>query len=136
MKNPAEVVVFACNWDGLSCVEAAAQEGLCYPASVKVIRVSCLSRVHLGLILKALQVGADGVMLLGCQQGECHYDIGTECVVQEVEKAQGILRLMGLGADRVILTSMPRGDGAGFVDRVNGFVAQISDTRSLETSAS
>ena len=56
MNNPAKVVVFACNWDGLSCVEAAAQEDLCYPASVKVIRISCLSRLHLGLILKAFEL--------------------------------------------------------------------------------
>lgn len=136
MKNPPEVVVFACNWNGLSCIEAAAQEGLCYPASVKVVRVSCLSRVHLGLMLKAFQVGADGVMLLGCQQGECHYDIGTECIDQELEKAQGILRLMGLRAERAILISMPRGDGAGFVDKVNNFISQISEKGPPGTAAS
>ena len=63
----ANVVVFTCNWDGLSCVESAAQAGLSYAASVRAVRVTCLSRVHMGLMLKAFELGAEGVMLLGCE---------------------------------------------------------------------
>ena len=135
MKDPAEVVIFACNWGGLSCIEAAAHEGLSYPASVKVVMVSCLSRVHLGLMLKAFALGADGVMLLGCEPGECHYDIDSQCVVQECEKAQGVLNVMGVGEERLVLAYVPRGDGAGFIDQVKGFVSQISDRQSASSAA-
>ena len=126
MTESADAVVFACNWDGLSCVEAAAHERLCYPASVRVVRVSCLSRVHLGLVLRAFELGADGVMLLGCKPDECHYDIDSEYVVQEYGKAQAILKLMGLGPERLILARLHRGDGAGFVEQVSSFVSQLS----------
>ena len=126
MSRMTDVVVFACNWDGLSCVEAAAHEGLCYPASVRVVRVSCLSRIHAGLVLKAFELGAEGVMLLGCQPGECHYDIDTKCIDEEFGKAQGVLKLMGLGSDRLALARVVRGDGAGFVDRVKGFISRIN----------
>lgn len=128
-KSAADVVVFACNWDGLSCVEAAAQEGLLYPASVRVIRVSCLSRVHSGLVLKAFELGADGVMLLGCEPGKCHFDTDAECIAQEYEKARGILGLLGLGEKRLVLAHMPRGDGAGFVSRLVSFIAEIEQLR-------
>ncbi|MFC1925139.1 hydrogenase iron-sulfur subunit [Chloroflexota bacterium] len=124
MSSPAKVVVFACNWDGLSCVESAAHAGLCYPASVKVVRVSCLSRVHLGLILKAFALGADGVMLLGCDTGECHYDIDSKGINQEYKKAQDVLNLIGVRSERLVLTRIPRGDGHGFVDRVNNLISQ------------
>ena len=124
MNSTARIVVFACNWDGLSCVEAAAHAGLCYPASVKVIRVSCLSRVHLGLILKSFDLGADGVMLLGCDTGECHYDTNSEGIIQAYKKAQEILGLIGVEPDRLMLTRIPRGDGHGFVDRVNNLISQ------------
>lgn len=127
MVKPVDVVVFACNWDGLSCVEAAAHAGLCYPASVKVIRVSCLSRVHLGLILKAFELGAFGVMLLGCETGECHYDIKSEVIIQEHKKAQDTLKLLGLGPERLMLALVSRGDGYGFVDGVKNFLSQIGD---------
>jgi len=122
----ADVVVFTCNWDGLSCVEAAAQGRLCYPTSVRIVRVSCLSRVHLGLVLRAFELGADGVMLTGCEPGECHYDIDPKYIDQEYEKARALLRLMGLGAERLALARLRRGDGAEFTEQVNRFVSQLS----------
>ena len=126
MNNSKEnIVVFVCNWDGLSCVEAAAQKGLSYPASVKVVRVSCLSRVHSGLILKAFELGADGVMLLGCNPGNCHFEIDAGLVEQEYEKTRNILGLLGLREERLALIRLPGGDGPGFVKRVNDFIAGI-----------
>ena len=119
------VVVFSCNWDGLSCIEAAAQKGLSYPASVKVIRVSCLSRVHSGLILKAFELGANGVMLLGCKQGNCYFEIDPGLIEREYEKTRNVLRLLGLRDERLALVRLPGGDGPGFVKQVNDFMASI-----------
>ena len=127
-KPVANVVVFACNWDGLSCIEAAAQKGLRYPASVKVVRVSCLSRMHSGLILKAFELGANGVMLLGCNPGNCHFEIDAGLVEREYEKTRNILGLLGLREERLALTRLPGGDGPGFVKQVNDFIAGIEQT--------
>ena len=125
----ANVVVFACNWDGLSCIEAAAQKGLRYPASVKIVRVSCLSRVHSGLILKAFELGANGVMLLGCNPSNCHFEIDAGLVEREYEKTRNILGLLGLREERLTLTRLPGGDGPGFVKQVNDFIAGIERTQ-------
>jgi F420-non-reducing hydrogenase iron-sulfur subunit len=121
----ANIVVFACNWDALSCIEAAAQKGLSYPASVKVVRVSCLSRVHSGLILKAFELGANGVMLLGCNPGGCHFEIDSGLIEREYEKTRNILGLLGLQKERLALIRLPGGDGAGFVKQVSDFIAGI-----------
>ncbi len=127
-KPVANVVVFACNWDGLSCIETAARKGLTYPASVKAVRVSCLSRVHSGLILKAFELGADGVMLLGCNPGNCHFEIDAGLVEREYEKARNILGLLGLREESLALIRLPGGDGAGFVKQVNDFITGIEHT--------
>ena len=124
-KSAIHVVVFACNWDGLSCIEEAARGGLTYPASVRVVRVSCLSRVHQGLMLKAFELGADGVMLLGCEPDKCHFNVDAGCIRQEYEKAQRVEGLLGLGGDRLVLAHMPCGDGYGFVSRLRSFLAEI-----------
>jgi coenzyme F420-reducing hydrogenase delta subunit len=124
-RNNADIVVFACNWDGLSCIEAAAQSRLSYPPSVKVVKVSCLSRVHSGLILKAFELGADGVMLLGCQSESCYYQKDEKFNVKEYEKTRGILGLLGLGADRLRLAWLTRGDGQSFVKQVKNFIAEV-----------
>jgi len=124
----ANIVVFTCNWDGLSCIEAAAQKGLSYPASVKIVRVSCLSRVHSGLILKAFELGTNGVMLLGCNPGGCHFEIDPGLIEREYEKTRNILGLLGLQEKRLALIRLPAGDGPGFVKQVNDFIAGIEQT--------
>jgi coenzyme F420-reducing hydrogenase delta subunit len=124
-RATADIVVFACNWDGLSCIEAAAQSRLNYPPSVKVVRVSCLSRVHSGLILKAFELGVGGVMLLGCEPDSCYYERYDKFNVAEYEKTRGVLGLLGLGTERLKLARLPRCDGEGFVKQVTDFIAEI-----------
>jgi coenzyme F420-reducing hydrogenase delta subunit len=134
MNNPvANIVVFACNWDGLSCVEAAAQKGLHYPVSVKVVRVSCLSRIHSGLLLKAFELGADGVMLLGCEAGNCNFEIDSALIEQGFQKTRRVLGLLGLNEERLVLARLPRGDGPGFVKRVTSFIKEIEQAATVSS---
>lgn len=121
----SKVVVFSCNWDGWSCIEAATGLGLHYPPSVKVVRVSCLSRIHAGLILKALEFGADGVMLLGCQPGSCHFGSDCDSIAGEYGKARSILELLGMWTGRLALVQLPAFDGRGFVAEATRFLAEV-----------
>jgi len=125
MDNSSTIVVFACNWDGLSSIETAAQKRMTFPASVKIIRVSCLSRVHAGLMLQAFEMGADGVMLLGCNTNNCHFGIEENFINENYEKARGIMKVLGLKLDRLALVRLPHGDGAGFVKRITEFVERF-----------
>ncbi len=121
----SKIVVFSCNWDGWSCVETAASSGLHYPASVRLVRVSCLSRIHTGLILRAFEFGADGVMLLGCQPGNCHFSNDDECINKELKKTGDILEMLGLSPDRLALVQLPAFDGPQFVAQLMKFLARI-----------
>jgi coenzyme F420-reducing hydrogenase delta subunit len=126
MSGSATIVVFVCNWDGLSCIEAAAQKRLTFPSSIKIIRVSCLSRVHTGLMLKAFEFGAEGVMLLGCDTRNCHFGIEEELIDKNYARAQGVLKLLGKNPDRLVLARLPHGDASGFIARVTGFADRFS----------
>jgi coenzyme F420-reducing hydrogenase delta subunit len=126
MNKAATIVVFVCNWDGLSCIETAAQKRLTFPSSVKVIRVSCLSRVHTGMLLKAFDLNADGVMLLGCDSTSCHFGIDEELIDQSYIKAQSVMKLLGLDINRLTLVRLAHGDGTGFIKKVNQFAEQFS----------
>jgi F420-non-reducing hydrogenase iron-sulfur subunit len=126
MSKIPTTVVFSCNWDGLSCIETAAQKRLTFSASVKIIRVSCLSRVHTGLMLQAFEYGADGVMLLGCDARSCHFGIEEDLIIQNYKKACGIMSLLGLKQDRLELVRLPHGDATSFIKRVNDFVERFT----------
>ena len=120
-----KILVICCNWDGWSCLEAAANSGRQYPASVKVIRVSCLSRIHAGLILKAFELRADGVMLLGCEPGSCHFTADSDCVSQEYEKTRYILEMLGIRKERLALVQLPAFDGQQFVAQITKFSTEV-----------
>ena len=109
--------------------------GLSYPPSVKIVRVGCLSRIHAGLMLQALDLGADGVMLLGCEPGKCHFGSNHNCVTREYEKAQDILELLGMDKGRLTLLRLPAFEGHKFVTKVLKFgdeVKQLSTSGSLK----
>jgi coenzyme F420-reducing hydrogenase delta subunit len=121
-------VVFSCNWGGWSCIDAATNAGLHYPASVKVVRLSCLARIHAGLILKAFEFGADGVMLLGCEPGSCHFDSDNMCVSKEYEKSRDILNMLGIWKNRLALVQLPAFDGQQFIAQLMNFLAEVERT--------
>ena len=123
-----EVLVFTCNWNGWSCIETAINSGFKYPASVKVIKVSCLSRIHAGLMLQALDLGADGVMLLGCESGKCHFGSNSCYVTEEHERARNILKLLGIRKDKLILVQLSAFDGTSFVKHVTKLINDIKRT--------
>jgi F420-non-reducing hydrogenase iron-sulfur subunit len=131
-KLSPEVLVFACNWDGWSCIETATNLGLHYPASVKVVKVSCLSRVHVGLILKAFEFGADGVMLLGCEEGRCRFGADSGHVVEEYQRARSILEMLGISKGRLVLVQLPAFDGRQFVDEAMNLIGKIEQIRAIK----
>jgi heterodisulfide reductase subunit A len=117
-------LVLACEWSGYSAAEIAGAQGLAYPASTRIIRLNCTGRLQPGLILKALEMGAASVLILGCAPGRCHYEQGNERCAAVFEQANGLAQLLAMD-DRLKLEWIPPGDGARFVQVVNEFVAGI-----------
>jgi len=120
-------LLFACEWSGYSAAEIAGTRGLTYPASARVIRVNCTGRLQPGLLLKALEMGAAGVMVLGCAPGVCHYEQGNERAAAVFEQANALGHLMGLDS-RLALKWIPPDDGAVFVRAVQEFVDATRNT--------
>ena len=115
------IVVFTCNWNPYSALEAAARQGETYPANVYPIRVMCLGRLQPGIILKALEQGASGVLLLGCPPDECHYESGNTHAEEVFHKTQALARLLGLRDEQLGFDWVAVGDGQAFAEKVTAF---------------
>ncbi|MFC1870238.1 hydrogenase iron-sulfur subunit [Chloroflexota bacterium] len=120
------IVGFVCNWGAYSGVEMAGVERREYPTSIKLVRLMCLGRLHLGLILKAFELGADGVMLLGCPPGNCHYESGMEKAKEMFTQASKMLDLLGIDRKRLALVEVPLGGGDLLAKKVSGFAKRVS----------
>jgi F420-non-reducing hydrogenase iron-sulfur subunit len=119
------IIVFTCNWSAYSALERAGSKRLAYPASVRPIRVMCLGRLHPGLILKAFELGADGVLLLGCPPDECHYEFGNRLAEELFQETKSIAHLLGIEDERLKLDWVGAGEGKAFVQKVTEFYDQV-----------
>ena len=85
-----------------------------YPSNIRVVRVPCTGKVDVLYILHSFEKGADGVYLVGCLEGGCHYDSGNLQARKRVEQAQKILDTIGIGGERVQMYNLSSSDGPLF----------------------
>ncbi|MBU4317234.1 MAG: hydrogenase iron-sulfur subunit [Proteobacteria bacterium] len=85
-----------------------------YPSSIKIIRVPCTGKVDLLHVLRAFEKGADGVYVVGCEEGSCQYTKGNFRARKRIEQAQNILETIGIGGERAQMYNLSSGEGTRF----------------------
>lgn len=120
--NNGKIIIFTCNWNGYSGLEMAGKSGMGYSPDIRPVRVSCLGRLHPGIILKAFAHGAAGVMMLGCPQDACHYEFGSRSAEAVFAQSRDLLHLLGIEEERFALDAVSAGDDIAFIEKVEDFV--------------
>ena len=127
LKQPFEpkVIGFLCNWCGYAAADLAGTMRLKYPANIRIVRVMCTGRIDPTHILKAFKIGADGVLIVGCHPGDCHYLTGNYRAERKVAMLKSLLEDLGLEPDRVRIDWASAGEGERFARIVQEFVKRI-----------
>jgi coenzyme F420-reducing hydrogenase delta subunit len=126
MAEP-KVIVFTCNWNAYNGLETAGVEGRSYSPSVYPLKVMCLGQISPGIILKAFENGADGVLLLGCPLDECHFEFGNRRAEEVFQEAKNLANLLGYRDQQLQLDWLAAGDGQGFVEKVERFLTGLKE---------
>ena len=84
------------------------------PANIRAIRVPCSGRVSPELIMRTFDQGADGVLVLGCHIGECHYDSGNHLTAKRLPILQALMTFAGLETERLHLDWVSASEGERF----------------------
>jgi len=113
------IVAFSCNWCSYAGADLAGISRMQYPPTVRLVRLMCSGRVHPAFVLRALELGADGVLVSGCHPGDCHYTFGNKSAELEVASAQRLAAAAGLSPDRVRLQWVSASEGALFARTVS-----------------
>ncbi|MCL2790845.1 MAG: hydrogenase iron-sulfur subunit [Desulfobulbus sp.] len=100
MNREPIIVAFCCNWCSYAAADLAGITRLQYPGSVRIIRVMCSGMVHPEMVFHALNKGTDGVIIVGCHLGECHYIKGNEMALARAEIIADTLEDLGIAAER------------------------------------
>ncbi len=124
-KFEPNLIGFLCNWCSYEGADSAGRSRLAYPANLRIIRVMCSGRIDPGFILEAFAKGADGVLILGCLWGDCHYKSGNLEAFKRITVLKKILAPFGICKDRLYMAGISATDGDKFAGIVSGMVNKI-----------
>lgn len=122
-----KIVAFACNWCSYAGADNAGVNRFQHNPNFRIIRTMCSGRVTPGFVLKALKLGADGVLVSGCHFGDCHYIFGNHRAVDQFEKTKALVKTLGLEEGRVRLEWVSAAEGPRWAELMNEFVGQITE---------
>ncbi|MBE0518373.1 MAG: hydrogenase iron-sulfur subunit [Thermoplasmata archaeon] len=119
------IVAFCCNWCSYAGADLAGVSRMQYPPNARIIRVMCSGRVEPYFILRALELGADGILIAGCHIGDCHYISGNVEAEKRMESVKELLDRLGIGKDRMRLEWISASEGQKFAATMKEFTEQI-----------
>ncbi|MCR6668923.1 MAG: hydrogenase iron-sulfur subunit [archaeon YNP-WB-040] len=121
-----KIIGFLCNWCGYAAADLAGNLRKTYSSNLRIVRVMCSGRVDPTHILYAFQHGADGVLIIGCHPGDCHYINGNYRAKMKVEFLKKFLQEMGINPDRLHIDWASAGEGDRFSKIVDDFTYKIT----------
>lgn len=120
-----KIIGFLCNWCSYAGADLAGVSRIQYPTNIRVVRVMCSGRIDPAIPLDVLMMGADGVIVLGCHPGDCHYVEGNLYEERKINMLKKLITLTGLEPERLRLEWVSASEGQRFAKLVTEFTDQI-----------
>jgi len=96
-----QILVLVCNWSLYAQSDLATLASTRKIPRLRVLKVPCAGRINPLFILTALQEGNDGVLVVGCPLGSCHYKTGNYLSQRKLGVLQQFLEYLGIEKGRV-----------------------------------
>ena len=87
----------------------------------------CTGRVDPALVAKAFKKGIDGLMVVGCYFGDCHYITGNHQAKAKMDMTRKLFKFIGLNEERLAFRQCSSGEASVFVKLVSEFDQKILD---------
>ena len=119
MAFEPKIVGFLCNWCSYSGADLAGVSRIKSAPNLRIIRTMCSGRVDPAFIIKSFQLGADGVFVMGCHLGDCHYAEGNYKTLRRIPLLQRLIKEFGIDPKRLRLEWVSASEGDKFAKLVN-----------------
>ncbi len=120
-----KIIGFLCNWCSYAGADLAGVSRIQYPSNIRIVRVMCSGRIDPIIPLEVLMKGADGVLILGCHPGDCHYVEGNLYEERKIRMLKKLIALTGMEPERLRLEWVSASEGQRFAQIVTEFTEQI-----------
>ncbi len=125
MPFEPKIIGFLCNWCSYTGADLAGVSRIKSAPNVRIVRTMCSGRVDPAFVLKAFQLGADGVVVMGCHLGDCHYQEGNYKTIRRVPFLRRLVEQFGIDRRRLRLEWVSASEGDRFAEVVNQFTEEI-----------
>ena len=95
------IVAYCCHYCGYSAADFAGEQRIEYPTAIKIIELPCTGKLDSLHILRALEEGIDGVVVVGCLEDNCNFQIGNKRAKKRVQYIKSQIKEIGLELERV-----------------------------------
>jgi coenzyme F420-reducing hydrogenase delta subunit len=85
----------------------------------------CTGRVDPAMVARAFKKGLDGLMVVGCYFGDCHYISGNVQAKAKIDMTRRLFKHIGVNEDRIAFRQCSSGEAAVFVKHVTEFDEKI-----------
>jgi len=96
-----------------------------YTPEIKTVRIMCTGRVDPAIVARAFKKGLDGLMVVGCYFGDCHYISGNHQAKAKVEMTRKLFKHIGVNEERLAFRQCSSGEASVFVKLVTEFDEKI-----------
>jgi len=120
-----KIVAFCCNWCSYPAADGAGVSRLQYPTNIKIVRVMCGGRVTPSFVLKAFELGADGVLVATCHFEDCHYMFGARKAADVHKVTEKLTEMLGIEKGRLKLDWISSAEATKFARVAQEFTDTI-----------
>ena len=124
-QRPLHIVAYCCHYCAYAAADLAGVLRLRYPAETRIVELPCTGRLDPLEVLHAFEHGADGVMVAGCLEGDCHFRAGNLNARRRVGRIQELLSRVGLEPGRIEMVNMSSAMGRQFAEAAARITEQI-----------
>ena len=111
-----QILGFCCHYCAYAAADLAGVLRLRYPAETKIVEIPCTGRLDTAEVLHAFEHGADGVMVAGCLEGDCHFQEGNLNAKRRVDRIKQLLVQIGLEPERIQMFNLSSAMGPRFAE--------------------
>lgn len=129
-----KIVGFLCSWCSYAGADNAGTSQIIYPPNLNVVRVMCSGRVDAQHVLRAFSDGADGVIIVACHPGDCHYKEQNFRTAQRYRLLLPFLQQVGIDERRLRLDFVSASEGERFARVIDNMVQIVKALGPLAAS--
>ena len=93
---------------------------------IKIINLPCSGKLNVPYLVKAFETGADGILIVTCEQGQCRNIEGNNRAINRAEAVDSLNEEIGLGRGRIAVIQAEKGRDDNVPEKIKEFCLSLN----------